>query len=1048
MPQLFIHEDSDDEQLQSELSRQAEEATELKKGLDQEEDGEKANVEEAFVEPSKSLYPLIPEETLVGEGLKPNLDDIRQVDIQLNLPLSFQQQVVENTLITDDPLVVLGKGIGIISIVANLLFTLATPTIINGKPKRSFVIVLNANPGDNLRISEELQELSWLSNCGEEFHGEKDEDDSEDSQRPFHVINAESQNSDKRQKLYSSGGIFSVTSRILIVDLLSGLLHPSRITGIVVLNVEKLKPFSNESFILEIYRSKNKWGFIKAFSESPESFVTQFSPLMRKMKELRLKNVTLWPRFRVEISQCLNNAVSPQLNKVVEVKVSQTNSMSQIQFGLMECLKKCIAELNRKNPELALETWSIDNALDPTFVKSIDAVMVPNWHRISYESKQLIKDVRFLKNLLKLLVGGDAVDFYEEVQLSLDANKPSISRKYSESPWLMAEESQMVISYAKKRIYSEGEYILEEMPKWEQLISIMEDISYQRAFKDIPGPTLIVCSSYTMASQLARVLSQADKKDGFRRSMLRKLQLYKERREESKKLVKEVREREPDVTPELNVSAAFAKEQVITKRRRTRGAAAVAAVERLKSAGTGEDIESVIDEYNIKQELEHDDLLEMVDNEETEPIPADGDDDDFEEKLFHDVTYNTITKEIWDQRARDFQFIYRGDQIIVETFANISDDSYLQEIMPSNIIMYEPDLTFIRRVEIHRAIHRELPPNVYFMYYSDSVEEQGHLVSIRKEKDAFTKLIRENSMLAHHFEADEDLSHYKNLAERKVKLNKLRRITTRVAGGQAALADFTQDVVIVDTREFSAALPGLLYRYGVRVVPCMLTVGDYVITPDVCIERKSIADLIGSIQNHRLFAQCKKMRSYYKYPTLLIEFEEGQSFSLEPFSERRNYRSKELSTVHPISNKLSQDEIQLELARLVMRFPGLKIIWSSSPLQTVNMILELKLNREQPDPSQSVTLGTRKKQEKSETKATAKENDQKNYARLLRIPGISKVEYFNIRKKVKSYQKLKSLSTQELYDLFGDEDLVDKLSQFLQAEKDDEEDEVMDSDFG
>lgn len=144
------------------------------------------------------------------------------------------------------------------------------------------------------------------------------------------------------------------------------------------------------------------------------------------------------------------------------------------------------------------------------------------------------------------------------------------------------------------------------------------------------------------------------------------------------------------------------------------------------------------------------------------------------------------------------------------------------------------------------------------MYYGDSVEEQGHLTAIKKEKDAFTKLIREHAMLAHHFEADDDLSHFKNLAERKLKLNGLRKNNTRVAGGQAALTELTQDIVVVDSREFNASLPGLLYRYGVRVVPCMLTVGDYIITPDICVERKSISDLIGSLQNNRLASQCKK----------------------------------------------------------------------------------------------------------------------------------------------------------------------------------------------
>lgn len=1042
MPELFVQDESEDELLQLELSRQVDnvkDATQVPEPSDTNVT-ETNDDEEAYTD-DKPLYPLIPNENSEGSGLKPSIDDIRQVDIQLSLPLAFQQLVVENTLVSDDPLVIMGKGLGMISIVANLLHTLATPTKIDGKLKRSLVLLLNAMPSDTLHISEELQELSWLSSVGEDSHIIEDQDQ---APRPFNVINADSQSLEKRQKLYLSGGIFSVTSRILIVDFLSGIVHPNRITGIVVLNVEKLQHYCNESFILEMYRSKNKWGFIKAFSESPESFVMEFSPLMRKMKDLRLKNVLLWPRFRVEISQCLNNAISPENNKVIEVKVSLTNSMSQIQFGLIGCLKKCIAELNRKTPELSLDWWNIDNALDINFLKSIDSVMIPNWHRISYESKQLVKDIRFLKNLMKLLVNGDAVDFYEEIQLSLDSNKPSVSRKYSESPWLMADESQLVISYSKKRIFSDGEYSLEDMPKWEQLVSILDDISYQRSVKDIFGPTLIMCSNTATCIQLARILSFADKKDGFRRNMLRKLQLYKDRRAENKRIVKEVRDKEPERVTELNVSTAFAKEQVTTKRRRTRGAAAVAAVERLKSAGVGEDIEAFIDEYNIKQELDisgaEEDIFSTFQDEDT-PIQdyehTDAGDHNDRGQSFQ-VVESAITEEVWEKRVAEYRFINCGDQVVIEKFDNISDDSLLQEIMPSFIIMYEPDLSFIRRVEIHRAIHRDLPPKVFFMYYGESVEEQGHLTAIKKEKDAFTKLIREHAMLAHHYEADDDLSHYKNLAERKLKLNRLKKNNTRVAGGQAALSEFTQDVVIVDTREFSASLPGLLYRYGVRVVPCMLTVGDYIISPDICLERKSISDLIGSLQNNRLLSQCKKMSRHYKFPTLLIEFDEGQSFSLEPFSERRSYKSKDLSTVHPISNKLSQDEIQLELAKLAMSFPNLRMIWSSSPLQTVNIILELKFGREQPDPSQSVALGSRKKPLDDIKRKEKFQDESERFSKLLSIPGISKVDYFNVRKKIKSYRKLLSFSPQELSDLLGD-DLTDKIVGHLQAEQRNEE---------
>lgn len=1053
MQQLFVQDESDDEALQAELSRQVEETINSSQNNlkpinngNIDINGEENEPEKEDIEPEKPLYPLIPNEPPETESLKPNLDDIRAVEINLTLSLKFQQEVVENALVSEDPLVIMGKGLGMASIVANLLHILATPTTIDGQLKRSLVLVLNARNQDNQRISEELQELSWISSHPKENNSSVD-DDGFQNERPFSVVTADSLSVDKRRKLYLSGGIISVTSRILIVDLLSGIVHPNRITGMVVLNVENLRHYCNESFIVEMYRSKNKWGFIKGFSESPESFVMEFSPLMRKMKELKLKNVLLWPRFRVEVSSCLNNTIEQQNNKVIEVKVSTTNSMSQIQFGLMECLKKCIAELNRKNPELALEWWDIENALNIHFLRSIDSVMIPNWHRISYESKQLVKDIRFLKNLMKLLIRADAVDFYEEVQLSLDANKPQMSRKYSESPWLMADESQLVISYARKRIFDKEEYSLEEQPKWEQLINIIDDIAHERVVKDISGPTLIMCSDTSTCIQLTRILNSSDRVEGFRRIMMQKLQMYKEHREERKTMVREVKEKTPEVPTELNVSQAFAKDQVTSKRRRTRGSAAVAAVERLRTAGTGESIETVIDGYDLEREMSAiddgiaDDVVIKYENEisledaNVENIPD---------------TFNGITKEIWEQKISEFEYVNCGDEIIIEKFSNVNDDALLQEIMPSYIIMYEPDLDFIRKVEIYRATHKDLPPKVYFMYYGDSVEEQTHLTAIKKEKDAFTKLIRENAMLANHFETDEDLSHYKNLTERKLKMSRLRNASTRMAGGQAALQEYTQDVVIVDSREFNASLPGLLYRYNVRVVPCMLTVGDYIISPDICIERKSIADLIGSLQNNRLVSQCKKMSKHYKYPALLIEFDEGQSFSLEPFSERRSYRSKELSTTHSIASKLSQDDIQLKLCKIVMRFPTLKIIWSSSPLQTVNILLELKFGREQPDPSKSVQLGAGTKEDiiLTNTKDGTQKDESDKYHRLLQIPGISKVDYFTIRKRVKSYKKLKGLTSQELSDLLGDADLASRIYNYIQREEEmNHTDESDDSEF-
>lgn len=100
-------------------------------------------------------------------------------------------------------------------------------------------------------------------------------------------------------------------------------------------------------------------------------------------------------------------------------------------------------------------------------------------------------------------------------------------------------------------------------------------------------------------------------------------------------------------------------------------------------------------------------------------------------------------------------------------------------------------------------------------------------------------------------------------------------------------------------REFRSTLPSLLHASKLLVIPATLTVGDYILTPDMCVERKSIPDLISSFNSGRLwvpeislehaflkkqpprYMQCELMSVHYKQPILLIEFEEHKSFSLE-----------------------------------------------------------------------------------------------------------------------------------------------------------------------
>ncbi len=64
-----------------------------------------------------------------------------------------------------------------------------------------------------------------------------------------------------------------------------------------------------------------------------------------------------------------------------------------------------------------------------------------------------------------------------------------------------------------------------------------------------------------------------------------------------------------------------------------------------------------------------------------------------------------------------------------------------------------------------------------------------------------------------------------------------------------------------------------------------MQVGDYILSPEMCVERKSLSDLRGSFISGRLFHQAESMSRHYKTPILLIEFERDKAFVLHAPSD-------------------------------------------------------------------------------------------------------------------------------------------------------------------
>ena len=77
--------------------------------------------------------------------------------------------------------------------------------------------------------------------------------------------------------------------------------------------------------------------------------------------------------------------------------------------------------------------------------------------------------------------------------------------------------------------------------------------------------------------------------------------------------------------------------------------------------------------------------------------------------------------------------------------------------------------------------------------------------------------------------------------------------------------------IIADLRERASGIPRALSQKGLEVRLQRLEAGDYLLTPQIAIERKTTADFIQSIFDKRLFAQVGALRAGFTSPILLLE---------------------------------------------------------------------------------------------------------------------------------------------------------------------------------
>jgi DNA excision repair protein ERCC-4 len=365
-------------------------------------------------------------------------------------------------LYAQDGLVVLGRGLGWLGLLCSFVRFYSDTSddgyaatidedkmdgnnrICQRKPPLVFVL--------NLRDEERSVLLSTLSSWGTP------------PEALPRIITNEAGQSTERSALYARGGVFIVTSRILIVDLLQGTAQARDIEGLLVAHAERVVgEKSVEAFILRIFRSQKyfisvssttkeetdpagnnqcgaRGGFIKAFSDDASSLVSgSFAKVEKVLKSLQVPRLFLYPRFHASVAEELER--NPPT--VIELHQPLSESMKSIQNYLAASIRSCLRDLrqrstlvdlsflfdagNRKRKrksdssidmfglannrtkrtkEEGMNDWkfTIQQCIATNFSFILSRQLEGDWHRLSWDVKQCISDLRTLSQLFHHLI--------------------------------------------------------------------------------------------------------------------------------------------------------------------------------------------------------------------------------------------------------------------------------------------------------------------------------------------------------------------------------------------------------------------------------------------------------------------------------------------------------------------------------------------------------------------------------------------------------------------------------------------------------------------
>jgi len=618
-----------------------------------------------------------------------------------------------------------------------------------------------------------------------------------------------------RRTMYSHGGCFIATSRIIINDLLKGIVNPTQISGFLVYNAHRITETSIETFILRVFKQDNRTGFVKAFSDDPERLCTGLGKLERLLQHLYVKKLYLWPRFHFQVHSALTSAA--QEPDVTELSIPMPTPMTEVQTAILAALDTCMQELKRSTPQVDPTLMTLENGIFHSFEASIRAQLDPEWHRLSLRTKQLVADLKTLRELLDYLVRYDAITFYSYL-LTL---KSAATTQQTPSLWLTSSVADNLFRCSRERVLKvvpsedapsvqvaedmNSIYLpLVEVPaKWIAVQDVMEEIRQKRNVEKNGDAchTSIAFSRIVVLVRDERALCQlrdflADPRPHGGGILENKLRLFVTHQAtgirqgmssgKSRGRNPSIESSAPISDRDFNKLRSDQKMMLVLERALQSNSLMV----ETSAAGTM---------FTVKQNHSSEErgVSDTCRKNKKRPRETDGDSSE----------YNELLGRVLDP-SMHVSFLTHAD---CKSSCNPFDD-----LSPENIIIVDADIATIRLIETYQ-LKRGVRVKVYFLMYEDSIEEHRYIAALKREKKSFEDLIDKKAHMVVTLPDDPALC--MSVGDDGGLAGDSRSIRSRrVADGAA------KPTIVVDMREFGSSLPSLLHLNSFSLQPITLLV--------------------------------------------------------------------------------------------------------------------------------------------------------------------------------------------------------------------------------